>query len=129
MTAHNAHTMKQARKIQVEKSVLLFERKSPIKDKNQPSFMRYFYQKACRNDFRWLIVYKHFDQFLKEKAWDSETITAKICEEFKDYLANVPKLKGPKGKLNIETSRKYNFIFSRVVKDALNEKIIDVRHF
>lgn len=129
MKLHNQQTIEHVKNIVIKRYRLLFENRNPIKDKNQPSFLSYFYKQAYAHDHRWLVVYRYFKAFQERHGLAPEYITANICEEFKIFLSCSPSLRSEDKRLSPESARKYYLIFTKITKGALKEGIIASESF
>lgn len=93
------------------------------KHKMKADFLQFFYDIALYKNEKWMMVYKHFSNFVNNKC-KFEDVTIDLCRKFQIYLLNAYQLKGKKNKLSQNSAASYFSTFRALLKIAYRDKFI-----
>lgn len=111
---HNQEMLAKAEDIK-EQRILAIERNDGflvnIKDEAKVDILDCFYRAALKKDYRWMITYKHFKNYVDGTPYYKEDITPEFIEGFRRYLAKTNQLKYKHKKLSLSSINSYYSIF------------------
>ena len=94
-------------------------------DREQPKadFLLYFEEKAKKHYDKWIIVYRHFERFVKGKCSFGD-ITIELCSKFREYLLTAKQLRHPKLTITRNSAAGYWSTFRALLKEAYKERLL-----
>lgn len=94
-------------------------------DREQPKadFLLYFEEKAKKHYDKWIIVYRHFERFVKGKCSFGD-VTIELCNKFREYLLTAKQLRHPKLTITRNSAAGYWSTFRALLKEAYKERLL-----
>ncbi|MEZ3551297.1 MAG: site-specific integrase, partial [Muribaculaceae bacterium] len=86
-------------------------------------FLLYFEEKAKKHYDKWLIVYRHFERFVKGKCSFGD-VTIELCNKFREYLLSAKQLRHPKLTITRNSAAGYWSTFRALLKEAYKERLL-----